>query len=66
SVVSTNTFCYIHENGTPIHIAAPSQHKHKIKHDKTTIQSSCYAGEAYSLTRIYSHPYKQLSGDLHI
>ncbi|RLT79259.1 hypothetical protein D7Y07_14720 [Bacteroides acidifaciens] len=60
------TFCYTYENGTPIHIAAPSQHKHKIKHDKTTIQSSCYAGEAYSLTRIYSHPYKQLSGDLHI
>ena len=35
------------KNGTPIHIAAPSQHKHKIKHDKTTMQSSCYAGEAY-------------------
>jgi len=26
------------KNGTPIHIAAPSQHKHKIKHDKTTMQ----------------------------
>ena len=37
----------ITKNGTPIHIAAPSQHKHKIKHDKTTMQSSCYAGEAY-------------------
>ena len=54
------------KNGTPIHIAAPSQHKHKIKHDKTTMQSSCYAGEAYSLTHIYSHTYKQPSGDLHI
>ena len=54
------------KNGTPIHIAAPSQHKHKIKHDKTTMQSSCYAGEAYSLTHIYSHTYKQSSGDLHI
>ena len=30
---------YIHKkNGTSIHIAAPSQHKHKIKHDKTTMQ----------------------------
>ena len=39
---------YIHKkNGTSIHIAAPSQHKHKIKHDKTTMQSSCHAGEAY-------------------
>ena len=58
---------YIHKkNGTSIHIAAPSQHKHKIKHDKTTMQSSCYAGEAYSLTHIYSHTYKQPSGDLHI
>ena len=46
------------KNGTPIHIAAPSQHKHKIKHDKTTMQSSCYAGEAYSLAYIYSHIYK--------
>jgi hypothetical protein len=46
------------KNGTPIHIAAPSQHKHKIKHDKTTMQSSCYAGEAYSLAYIYSHTYK--------
>ena len=51
------------KNGTPIHIApihiaAPSQHKHKIKHDKTTMQSSCYAGEAYSLAHIYSHTYK--------
>ncbi len=26
------SFCHIHiKNGTPIHIAAPSQHKHKIK-----------------------------------
>ena len=58
---------YIHKkNGTSIHIAAPSQHKHKIKHDKTTMQSSCHAGEAYSLTHIYSHTYKQSSGDLHI
>ena len=39
---------YIHKkNGTSIHIAAPSQHKHKLKHDKTTMQSSCHAGEAY-------------------
>ena len=30
---------YIKKNGTSIHIAAPSQHKHKIKHDKTTMQS---------------------------
>ena len=30
------------------------------------MQSSCYAGEAYSLTHIYSHTYKQPSGDLHI
>ena len=37
---------YIHKkNGTSIHIAAPSQHK--LKHDKTTMQSSCHAGEAY-------------------
>ena len=50
---------YIHKkNGTSIHIAAPSQHKHKIKHDKTTMQSSCYAGEAYSLAYIYLHTYK--------
>ena len=50
---------YIHKkNGTSIHIAAPSQHKHKIKHDKTTMQSTCYAGEAYSPTHIYSHTYK--------
>ena len=27
------------KNGTSIHIAVPSQHKHKIKHDKTTMQS---------------------------
>ena len=52
---------YIHKkNGTSIHIAAPSQHKHKIKHDKTTMQSSCHAGEAYSLAYIYSHTHKKL------
>jgi len=45
---------YIHKkNGTSIHIAAPSQHKHKIKHDKTTMQSSCHAGEAYLAWLIY-------------
>ena len=53
-----NDFRFLTKNGTPIHIAAPSQHKHKIKHDKTTMQSSCYAGEAYSLAYIYSHTYK--------
>ena len=35
------------KNGTTTHVVVPSQHKHKIKHDKTTMQSSCYAGEAY-------------------
>ena len=27
------------KNGTTTHVVVPSQHKHKIKHDKTTMQS---------------------------
>ncbi len=39
---------------------APSQHKHKIKHDKTTMQLELvYAGEAYvNLIGLYSHIYQ--------
>ncbi|TYK34070.1 hypothetical protein FNJ59_07120 [Bacteroides pyogenes] len=46
---------YQKKNDTPIHIGVPSQHKHKIKHDKTTTQSgrSCRGGTATLNT--YSH-----------
>ena len=29
----------VQKNGTTTHVVVPSQHKHKIKHDKTTMQS---------------------------
>ena len=32
------------KNGTTTHVVVPSQHKHKIKHDKTTMQSPVYTG----------------------
>ena len=49
------------KNGTPIHIAAPSQHKHKIKHDKTTMQSYLLCrGGISCLTYLYSHTHKKL------
>jgi hypothetical protein len=32
----------VQKNGTTTHVVVPSQHKHKIKHDKTTMQSPVY------------------------
>lgn len=64
---------YIHKkNGTSIHIAAPSQHKHKIKHDKTTKQTSrfyLYDSDTivihirtylYMFARLYQYKYKSI------
>ena len=59
---------YIHKkNGTSIHIAAPSQHKHKITHDKTTMQSSCHVPGRHTLLdlSIFAYTQEALSGDLH-
>ena len=38
-------------------------HKHKIKHDKTTMQSSCLCRGGISTIYVYSHTHKQLQVD---
>ena len=45
------------KNGTTTHVVVPSQHKHKIKHDKTTMQSflSMPGRHKYYL-RIFAYP----------
>ena len=35
--IKQNTYPDEHKNGTTTHVVVPSQHKHKIKHDKTTM-----------------------------
>ena len=47
------------------HVVVPSQHKHKIKHDKTTMQSPCLYRGGISTIHVYSHTHKQLQVDLH-
>lgn len=60
---------YIHKkNGTSIHIAAPSQHKHKIKHDKTTMQffSLLYVlSNITTANQVFTYP-RGVSGYLHL
>ena len=53
------------KNGTTTHVVVPSQHKHKIKHDKTTMQSPCLYRGGISTIHVYSHTHKQLQVDLH-
>jgi hypothetical protein len=51
------------KNGTTTHVVVPSQHKHKIKHDKTTMQSPCLYRGGISTIYVYSHTHKQLQVD---
>ena len=56
------------KNGTSIHIAAPSQHKHKIKHDKTTMQffSLLYVlSNITTANQVFTYP-RGVSGYLHL
>ena len=39
------------------------QHKHKIKHDKTTVQSACLYQRGISTALVYSHTREQLQVD---
>lgn len=51
------------KNGTTTHVVVPSQHKHKIKHDKTTMQSFLSMPGGISTIYVYSHTHKQLQVD---
>ena len=51
------------KNGTTTHVVVPSQHKHKIKHDKTTVQSACLYQRGISTALVYSHTREQLQVD---
>ena len=51
------------KNGTTTHVVVPSQHKHKIKHDKTTMQSFLSMPGRHKYYLVYSHTHKQLQVD---
>ncbi|NDV82899.1 hypothetical protein D0T87_13040 [Bacteroides sp. 51] len=60
SIISQN------KNGTTILIAVPPQHKHKIKHDKTTMQSTCQCrGDISNCFPIFTYK-KQHQEDSHL
>ena len=58
---------YIHKkNGTSIHIAAPSQHKHKINTTKLLCNLPVMPGRHTLLDlSIFAYTQEALSGDLH-
>ena len=47
------------KNGTTTHVVVPSQHKHKIKHDKTTMQSYLSMPRGICTFHGYSHTHKK-------
>ncbi|RHA76949.1 hypothetical protein DW921_05375 [Phocaeicola coprophilus] len=51
--------CLHKKNCSPTHVGEQPQHKHKIKHDKTTMQSAPFHSFSRNgCTYVYSHTHK--------